>query len=186
MAGDAVVTTRLGLALAFAVIAPSATAATLYKCRGADNVPLYTASPVAGSTCEAVSNFMHDKRAESGPDEGWRFVGATDQYSFYFFDKNISTKAGKTAVWTMASYTKLQAGQASQNYSAHASVLERTIVDCAERASAVMQRAYYTEAYGKGLAAGTWQALHTPPLSYAVPNTLGDMLVTAVCKGPKK
>lgn len=178
MARGVVVIVRLGLALALAVIASPIMAATLYKCRGADNIPVYTASPIVGATCEVVSSYVPNKRPVAGPDEGWHFLGATDQYSFYYFDKNVTTKAGKTAVWTMVSYTKPQPGQMDQTYSAHTSVIERIVVDCAERASAVTQRAYYSEAYGKGQGAGTWQPLSTPPMSYMVPNTLGDMLIT--------
>ncbi len=145
------------------------------------HVAVYTASPAAASTCEIVSSYKADDAPVSSPDPGWLLVGATAQHSFYYFDKNITTKAGKTAVWTMSNYRDMQPGQSTQTYAAYRSLLERTVIECSERSAGVTQRTYYVEPFGKGEVAGSWQAIQSPVMSYAIPNTLGDMLITAVC-----
>lgn len=175
--------THISTVVALLCLAPlgNAAAATLYRCTGADRIPTYVSKPVEGQECVTISRYTP---AAPIPGKDWKLVSSLATTDIYFLDRSPKGSGRGSAVWVMYDYRVKQPWK--DGIDEHQSSIERWSLDCHERTMGTTQRSYYSEALGTGEVVNNWQAIQKPLMSYAIPNSIGELVLDAACTVSKK
>lgn len=152
------------VAALFAVPA-SAQEGTVYRCTK-DGVRNYTLKPIAGADCAAI------KYSLDSSSSGWIPYGQDDDLATYYRSKGIERKGSIVSIWMMDNFPDQQI---LQNQGYYHSTIGRWEIDCSSQKYQPIQSTYYSLQLGQGKPIGT---LNYPmPLRYAVPGSIGEMMV---------
>lgn len=113
----------------------------------------------------------------------WQLVGVGSTASVYVDADSMATSGKYKKAWIKYSFAAVQESTPFTNFKKWQSSTDLIYFDCAERTSGTLQSTYYSDVMSSGeVVSSTILKLSQVLFNESAPDTLGDALISYVCK----
>lgn len=148
----------------------------VYRCVKA-GVLHYTRQPLQGADCSTINySFVEEKGLPA-----WVLMAeGNDGMRTYYRADDVKRSGQRVKFWVLDNYAS-DKYVATSGLGAFRSSIQRMEVNCDERSYRAVQATYYSGSTGEGEVVGTLMSNRLPSSQFAIPGSIGGVMVDTVC-----